>query len=84
MLMSALFALALSLVMLVSLHVGLHGSPERSDVPLAEARGTPALDQLQEERVLSENGLGEHLEQIPVNENSVCVSGTMLQKHHSY
>lgn len=70
---------ALCALFVFVLHVGLHGSPERTDVPLAKARGTSALDQLQEEGVLSENRLGEHLEQIPVRAGeTVCVSGILL------
>lgn len=78
--------------MLFVLHVGLHGSPERTDVPLAEARGASALDELQEEGVLSENGLGEHLEQVPVKRGTwgknMFISDRMQQKqvfkHHLY
>lgn len=48
----------------VTLHLCLHRPPQRLDVPLAETRGPPPLDQLQEEGVLREDGLGEHLEEV--------------------
>lgn len=64
-----LYVLPLRLVTfrLLVLHVSLYGSPERTDVPLTKARGASPLDELQEEGVLSKNGLGEHLEQVPEN-----------------
>ncbi len=68
------------------LNAGLYGSPERADVSLAEARGTSALDELQVEGVVSEKGLGEHLEQVPakwgksvyINHNA---AKTWFEKH---
>ncbi len=79
--MRALFAFALLLITLFVLHVGLYGSPECTDVSLAEARGASALDELQVEGVVSEKGLGEHLEQVPVKwGKSVFISTTMQQK----
>lgn len=60
------FNMRVLLTVLALLHVRLDGSPQRPDVPLSEPGGSAALDQLQEERVLREHGLGEHLQQVPV------------------
>ena len=46
------------------LHVGLHRPPQSPDVSLAKARCPSSLDQLEEEGVLCEDGLGEHLEEV--------------------
>lgn len=49
------------------LHVRLHRPPQGPDVPLAKARRSPSLNQLQEEGVLCKDGLGEHLQKVSGN-----------------
>lgn len=46
------------------LHVRLHRPPQCLDVPLTKTSSPLSLDQLQEESVLCEDGLGEHLEEV--------------------
>lgn len=50
-----------------NLHVCLNWPPQCPDVPLTKTCGPPSFYQLQEEGVLREDGLCEHLEEVPGN-----------------
>lgn len=57
-------------VQLLVLHVHLHRPPQRPDVPLTKTCRPPSFYQLQEEGVLSEDGLCEHLKEVPGKGNN--------------